>query len=214
MYDKSLLAKSIGASFGVVAIVAFVFVSTGTAYALPVSGIGGFSIQADQIEGDDMLLYPGVHETNTDTDRPVAVVELRRNVIDGLQLEKTIDLDALSGNVLTGNFRLVIGAGDGVEAQRLLLKTPSLTADDAVFSGLEIENRGGDDLNRVFDIEAPSDPDIETRRINLTGGENPGLTLDNADIQATYLATDQISLPDMSLDVEYDPDGDGTYEIS
>lgn len=212
MYDTTLLAKTTGASLGVLALVGLLFLSTGTAYALPVAGIGGFTIQADSIEGDDMLLYLGIDEVAGEGDYPQSVVELRKNRIDGLTLTKEVALDEVSGDVLDGNARLKLESDDGVVAERLVLKTPSLNADSATFSGLEISESGSDDLNKMFDIKAPADPDVETRQIDLDGGENPGLVMENAEIEASYLATDEITLPGLELDVQYDADGDGDYD--
>jgi hypothetical protein len=209
MYDKTLLAKTTGASLGVVALVGLLFVTTGTAFALPVAGIGGFQIQADRIEGDDMLLYPGIADATNQEDAPVMIVELRENRIDGLELSKRIDLEDFGAD---GELKLVIESGDGVVAEELLLKTPGLTADEATFSGLEIGEDESDDLNEVFEIRAPSEPE-DTRQIDLDGGENPGLVMKDANIQATYLATNEITLPELKLTVKYDRDGDGDFEF-
>lgn len=214
MYDTSLLAKSTGVSLGVVALVGLLFLSTGTAFAMPVAGIGGFTIEADHIEGDDMLLYTGVDEIAGTGDYPQSIVELRENRIDGLELKKEIELADYSAGALDGTARLVIASDDGVVADRLLLKTPSLSADSATFSGLEIDEEDSDDLNQIFDIQAPSDPDVETRQIDLDGGENPGLVMEDAEIDASYLATNEITLPGLSLDLQYDADGDGDYEYA
>jgi len=213
MYDKAKLAKSTGASLGVVALVGLVFLSTGTAFALPISGIGGFLIQADQIEGDDLLLYPGLADGSNQENYPHAIVELRNNEIEGLRLTKTFDLSDYT-DVVDGRARLVIeSSGDPVTINRLLLKTPELNADTATFSGLTISENDSDELEESFSIRAPSDPP-ETRQIDLEGGENPGLMLEDAEIRATYLATDEITLPNLALRFELDTDGDGDYEYS
>lgn len=209
MYDTNLLAKSTGASLGVVALVGVLFLSTGTAFAMPVAGIGGFQIEADSIEGDDLLLYPGLADGSNQDDYPHAIVELRNNEIEDLRLTKTLDLSDYTD--MDGKARLVIKSGGTVEIERLLLKTPRLTADEATFSGLEISESDSDDLEESFSIRAPSDPD-DTRQIDLDGGSNPGLQMTNADIQATYLATDEITLPDLELKFQFDSDGDGDYE--
>jgi hypothetical protein len=210
MYDTNILAKSTGASLGVVALVGVLFLSTGTAFAMPVAGIGGFQIQADSIEGDDLLLYPGLADGSNQDDYPHSIVELRNNEIEGLRLTKTFDLGDYTDS-MDGRARLVIESGGTVEIERLLLKTPELGADEATFNGLEISESDSDDLEESFSIRAPSDPD-ETRQIDLTGGENPGLEMTNADIRATYLATDEITLPDLELKFQLDTDGDGDYE--
>lgn len=209
MYDTNLLAKSTGASLGVVALVGVLFLSTGTAFAMPVAGIGGFQIEADSIEGDDLLLYPGLADGSNQDNYPHAIVELRNNEIEDLRLTKTIELSDYTD--MDGRARLVIESGGTVTIDRLLLKTPRLTADEATFSGLEISESDSDSIEESFSIRAPSDPD-DTRQIDLSGGSNPGLQMTNADIQATYLATDEITLPDLELKFQFDTDGDGDYE--
>lgn len=210
MYDTNLLAKSNGASLGVVALVGVLFLSTGTAFAMPVAGIGGFQITADSIEGDDLLLYPGLADGSNKDDYPHSIVELRNNEIEGLRLTKTLDLSDYSDS-MDGKARLVIESDGTVEIDRLLLKTPELNAEEATFNGLEISESDSDDLEESFSIRAPSDPD-DTRQIDLDGGENPGLEMTDADIRATYLATDEITMPELELKFQLDTDGDGDYE--
>lgn len=212
MYDTTILAKTTGASLGIVALVGLLFLTTGTAFAVPLAGVGGFQIQADSIEGDDLLLYPGLADSSQVDDYPNSIVELRSNTIEGLRLTKTLDLSDYT-DAADGRARLVITSDGTVEADRLLLKTPALEADEATFNGLEISESDSDSLDRAFEIRAPSNP-AETRQIDLDGGSNPGLELENADIRATYLATNEITLPGLELKFQYDSDGDGDYEYS
>jgi hypothetical protein len=235
MYDKSILAKSTGASIGVVAIVGMLFLSTGTAFAAPISGIGGFVIQADRIEGDNLVLYPGAGDAENTANLsgvaggakdayPQAVVELTQVDIDGLTLIKNFDLSKYG---LNGRAQLVITAGNGADAEALLLKTPQLSADNAVFSGLEIDEtaqsgtnnaqQGQQQLSESIQLTAPSNlgnnpQGLPEKNIQLGNNANPGLVLSNANIRATYLATNQITLPDLALEVRFDYDDDGTYE--
>jgi hypothetical protein len=213
MYDKKLLAKSTGASLGVVAIIGLVFLSTGTAFALPISGIGGFLIQADRIEGDDLLLYPGLADGSERENYPHAIVEIRDQEIEGLRLSKTFDLSDYTG-VVDGRARLVIESdGDPVTINQLFLKTPELNADEAQFSGLEISENDSGDFEESFSIEAPSDMP-ETRSLDFEETDDPGIVLDDAEIRATYLTTDEITLPNLALSFQLDTDDDGEYEYS
>lgn len=207
MYDKETLAKSSGVSLGVVAVVGLLFLSTGTAFAVPVAGIGGFVIEADSIEGDDLLLYPGVSETSEAGDYPQVVIEMRETEIEGLVLTKEIDLDGYDGVPLDGTAEVTIETDENVTSDQIFLRSPALEAQEATFSGFELSEQGSDDLNEAFSIRAPTNETPDTRQIDLDGGENPGLVMDDARIQATYLATNQITLGGLSLDVSYD-DGD------
>lgn len=208
MYDKGLLAKSTGASLGVVAVVGLLFMSTGTAFALPISGIGGFEIAADEIQGDDLTLYPGAGDASNITQYPQGVVELTETTIQGLELSKTFDLNNYG---LSGNAKLLITSSGEVTSEELLLKTPKLTADEAVFSGLEIDESSTGGLSEIIELNAPSNPE-QGKDISLSGGSNPGLVLTNPEIQATYLATNEITIPGLTLQVQFDPNNDGTYE--
>ena len=221
MYDKSILAKSTGASLGVVAVVGMLFLSTGTAFATPISGIGGFVIEADTITGQDLMLYPGdgdAENYSSGEGYPQGVVELNGVTIDDLKLIKRFNLNQY--NVADANARLVITAGKGsanVTSGQLLLKTPELSATNAEFSGLEIDEENAADtrkgIHNMITLRAPGNATEAsvTRQVNLTGGSNPGLLLEGAQIRATYLATNTITLPNLGLEVQLDTNNNGNY---
>jgi len=214
MYDKGLFAKSTGASLGVLAVVGMLFLSTGTAFATPIAGIGGFVINADGIEGDDLILYPGSSDAENAIVYPQAVVELSAVEIEGLELVKVFDLDQYG---LSGNARLVITAGDAGQnatASSLYLRTPQLSADTAKFSGLTVDESNTNAIDQIITLRAPNTPGVTTREISLSGGSNPGLQLHNPSIRSVYLATNEITLPNLGLEVQFDPDNDGNYEYA
>jgi hypothetical protein len=226
VYDRSILAKSTGASLGVVAVVGMLFLSTGTAFAAPISGIGGFKIQAEEIQGDDFILYPGSGDAENISQYPQGIVELNSVTIKDLTLIKRFNLDQYG---MTGNARLVItaGANSDVTSGQLLLKTPELEASSATFSGLTIDEKNATEteqgIKQMITLRAPETPtqgpdgDIAggPRQVTLDGGSgNPGLVLQDANIRATYLATNEITLPDLGLEVQFDPNNDGTYEYA
>jgi hypothetical protein len=229
MYDKSILAKSTGASLGVVAVVGMLFLSTGTAFALPIAGIGGFNIQADSIAGDDLFLYPGDGNAENTQLYPQAIVELNSVEIDGLILTKEWDLGPNGYGVTPSdtNARVVISAGSGsdnVTSGQLFLKTPKLSADTSTFQGLEITentipdaNKNKDTISQSLELRAGDDNhnfgEADARQVSLDNSNaDPGLQLRGANIQATYLATNEITLPGLALQVQFDGDGDGNYD--
>ncbi|SEP01132.1 hypothetical protein SAMN05216388_10276 [Halorientalis persicus] len=212
MYDKSLLAKSTGVSLGVVAVIGLLFLSTGTGLAVPIAGIGGFTIEADSIEGDDLVLYPDVVERDQGSDAPQAIMELQANRIEGMRLVKTIDLGGVSLDTLDGTARILIESGGTVETDQILIRSPGLNASEASFSGLRMTGSDSEDITETFQVTAPSEP-VEGKTVDIDGGENPGIEMTDVEIHATYLATNQITLPDMELRVQYDADGDGEYEF-
>jgi hypothetical protein len=251
MYDKSILAKSTGASLGVVAIVGLLFLSTGTAFATPVAGIGGFTIEANEITGDNLILYPGTSEAENSTginpdaqnepgapdyrdQYPVGIVELTNTEIRGLELTKVFELGEYSKvtdaspAIIPGNARIkILSSGPPVTTNSILIKTPQIGATNATFSGLQIkENQVEDpgDITSWLELRTqenanspiPDDgaPVQYDTNYNYTGGSSPGLLLEQPFIRATYLATDSITIPNLRLEVQYDPDGDENYEFA
>ena len=216
MYNRRTLAKGTAASFGVVFLVMMLVVSTGVAFSAPLAGIGGFTIKADRIEGDDLYQYVGVSDTSERSGTPVAVAEFTEIRIEGLQLMKEFeDMPAIGGNA-----RIVITSTDTVRADSLLIKQSYIYAENSTFSGLLIDETNSADVSEEFRQVAPStdaqrhrgaDRLTNPRTINLTGGENPGQVFENATIQAHYQAVNQISIPGLTLATEYDANGDGDY---
>jgi hypothetical protein len=83
-----------------------------------------------------------------------------------------------------------------------------------------IDEQNSDDLSAKFQQIAPSTEAQRTRgadsltdpiSINLSDQSNPGIVLQDATIKATYQAVNEISIPGLTLVVEYSPnDGDFT----
>jgi hypothetical protein len=230
MYDKSILAKSTGASLGVVAIVGMLFLSTGTAFALPISGIGGFTISATEINGNDLVLYPagpadGADAENTDQ-YPQAIVELTGTEIVDLRLEKTFDLGQYGFPDSAGNARLVITAGNNgstVTTEGILLKTPKLGASSATFNGLTIDEDNSTSIRDTFEITADVDGSLgddeytgtkQGLTLEYQGSDTYGLQLENPNIRATYLTTSSITLPNLALEIQWDTNDNGQFTDS
>jgi hypothetical protein len=219
MYDKKVLAKGTAVSFGVVALVAMLIVSSGMAFAAPISGIGGFTIQADELRGDDLYLYPGVSDTSERGGVPVATAEFSSVEIDGLELTKTFeDVPAIGGNA-----RIVITSTDTVTADSLLVKQTKLEASSSTFNGLLIDEENAN-YSDSFKQVAPSTAEQRqegvdgvtgsAKTIDLSNASNPGIVLQNTTIRAHYQAVNQISIPGITLATEYDANGDGDYTDS
>lgn len=242
MYDKDILAKSTGASLGVVAIVGMLFLSSGMAFAMPLSGIGGFQVQSDYVTAEDFILYPGAADAsdydnpNTgESQYPMAVNELDNAYIEGLALIKEIDLSDSIG----GQAAVVITAGSPVEANSLYLKTPALEADQAVFAGQTISEGDADgDVSEAFQLRADgfasNDTGVADTQIlgdslsdevyldssvegvdsqPIQSDRDETVYLENTNIQAHFLVADTLSLSDLGLEVWYDENGDDSYEI-
>lgn len=216
MYDRRTLMKGTAASFGVVILIVMLVVSSGAAFAMPIAGIGGFTIEADRIEGDDLHQYVGASDAGEESDVPVAVAEFTQIEIEGLELSK--ELESLPG--IGGNARVVITSTGTVEADSLLIKQTKIEAEESRFSGLLIDEENSGDVTEQFKQVAPSTEQERTegidagttgKTIDLGSGENPGQVFENATIQAHYQATNSISIPGLTLATEYDANGDGDY---
>jgi hypothetical protein len=187
MYDRSRMAQGAGASLALWALIGLLVTSTGVAYALPLGGVGGFVVNGSQVTAEDITLYPGVDDTSERSAYPQAVVELQSVQIQDLTLRKTIPVDAIPG--LSGTATLSIVSSGTTEADRILLKSSALTSDRAIFQQLQIDEQPVDDPSSQFTLRADGDP---------------GLELQNANIRAHYLTTSSITLPQLSLTVDYD----------
>jgi hypothetical protein len=212
MYRKSTLAKGLSASFGTLLLVGALVMATGTAYAMPLAGIGGFTIQAEEIRADSAVIYPGSGDTSEQGAYPMAVIEQKGVEIDGLKLIKELDVSAIPG--LSGNARIVMSSSETVEADQQLIKVSNIQAEQATFNAQVIDEHDSNDATRKFDIKSGSaTEDIEGRTVSIDS-DGPAQVLKNAKIRTHYLATNSISLPGLELDIQYDQDGDGVYQES
>ncbi|MFB6172613.1 MAG: DUF6230 family protein [Haloarculaceae archaeon] len=206
MYEKSTFAKGTAASLGVVALVGVLVMASGTAYAMPVAGVGGFTIKAKKVTSQQVVIYPGVDDTSERSAYPMAVVEQKGVEIEGLRMIKELDVSPMPG--LSGNARLVISSSGTVTADQQVLKFSRLDAEKATFNGQIVDERASDDPSRKFEISSGS---YDGRTVDISD-DGPAQVLRNATINAHYLASNQISMPGMQFSVQYDQDGDGTYE--
>ena len=216
MYDRRVLVKGTAASFGVVFLVMMLVVSSGAAFAMPVAGLGGFTIKADRIEGDDLYQYVGTSDMSDRASAPVAVAEFTHIEIEGLELSK--EFENIPG--IGGNGRVVITSTGTVKADSLLIKQTKIDAEESRFSGLLIDEENSDDATEQFKQVAPStqrertegiDRFTDPKTLDLDNGSNPGQVFENATIQAHYQATNSITIPGLTLATEYDANGDGDY---
>lgn len=196
MYNKTTFAKTFGAGLGVMLLVAAVGVYGGLAYAVPVSGVGGFTITADSIEGENAVVYPQVGETSEQSERSMSVVELQSATIENLRITKTVSFPGV------GERQVVITAEDTVETDALMLKTSSVFAEDSTLTGLQLDENPTSEASREFVISAGGADDAQSARTVDIQGDNPGLSIQSAELQSHYLVTNQISIPGLSVTVE------------
>ncbi|MFD1587794.1 PKD domain-containing protein [Halorientalis brevis] len=172
--------------------------STGVAYALPLAGVGGFTITADSVSADNLVLYPNVGDTSEREAFPQTIAELQGTTLKDLTASKTIDLD--STPALTGKFRVSLVTEGRSEGGAVLLKSTALQSSSAQFNDFAIKEMESSDTFGQFGIESKGP-------ITLNGsGQYP------VRIRAHYLAINTISTPNLRLSVCYDPDDDDAYE--
>lgn len=205
MYEKSTFAKGTAASLGVVALIGLIVMASGTAYAMPLAGVGDFKVKANQVTAQQVVIYPGVSDTSNQAAYPMAVVEQKGVTIKGMQLIKTLDVGSIPG--LSGKMRMVISASKPVHADKQVLKFSNLQAKSASFNGQIIDEHNSNDPTKQFDIGAGS---YHGRTININKS-GPAQNLKGVTINAHYLASNQITLPGMQFSVQYDPSGNGNY---
>lgn len=213
MYNKRTFGKSMGASVAVLTVIALLVMSSGVAYAVPLAGVGGFTIQVDKLTAESALIYPGTADTTNQDAYPMGVVEQKGVTITGLKLIKTLDVSSIPG--LDGNARLIMSADGEVTADQQMVKVTNIQAETAVFNQQVIDVTNSDDPSRSFGIwmgdASKSQNKLANGRIVDLSSDGPAQKLVNAEIQAHYLASNSISLPGLNLKVKYDEDGDGNY---
>lgn len=201
MYDTKRLVGGTGASFLVVALVGLVILSSGTAYAAPLASGNGFTVEADEIRSDEFLFYPSAGENDAGS-TPVMVAEQRDVEIDGLRLTRTQEVPMMDGTM-----KISFTADETVEADQQYIKLTGLDAEQAKFNGQVIDAQPSDNPEQQFQQRAGSNVDPEDGYITDIEGEDPGMVQKDVEIDMVYLASNEISLPGLEVDVEYDSDG-------
>jgi hypothetical protein len=193
MYNRKRIARGAGTAIAVWALVGLLVMSTGTAYALPLAGIGGFTISAEEIGANNMFMYPGSGSTEQVDTYPQMIVEMEGAVLTDLRLRKTIDVSGVAG--LSGNLSIRFVSNGQTDSSDVLVKTSAIESRETEFEDFLIDDMNGTSPGSRFKIES----------------QGP-VTLKQSNIRAHYLATDSISLPNLQMVACYDPDGDGEYD--
>ncbi|QLG49167.1 DUF6230 family protein [Natrinema halophilum] len=197
MYDTKRLVVGTGVSFLVVAAVGLVILSSGTAYAAPLASGNGFTVTADEIRSDEFLLYPSSGENDAGS-TPVVVAEQRDVEIDGLELTRKQNIPMMDGTM-----QISFTAEETVEADQQYIKLTGLEAKEATFNGQVIKTQASDNPERQFQQAAGENVDPEDGYITDIHGGSPGMVQEDVTIDMVYLASNEISLPGLNVDVEY-----------
>jgi hypothetical protein len=216
MYDNKRLASGIGVLFMLWTLVGLLVVSSGVGVSVPLTGTGGFNVSASYFGASESESIPAT----TSNGAAAAKFEIAKTVAQDLEVEKTLAIDSLPG--VQGNLRLVITA-DRATLNTVMFKTDSLTAGTAIWRGFVLDERVADDRFGEFVAYAGPAPQsaVSTGTRFAIDGSDPGATdqseepafqLYNAEFKMSTLTADQVSLENLGLIVQYDPDDDGTYE--
>lgn len=205
MHDKSRLLKGTGVSIAVLAMIALIVVSTGTAFATSVAGVGGFTIEADEIRIEGLTIYPGTTDTSGQSgDIPAATQEMQSVEIDGLYLNKTQSLP------MGGQMKMTITATGTVESSEQVLKASYVQAEKATLKGQVIDEQNQDPQ---FSVQSCSNDSFDGHTIDINPDcSGADVVLENPHIRGHYLATNRIVLPGQKILISWDKDGDGEYE--
>lgn len=176
MYGGKKFWASFGVSLAVmVAAVAFLM-SAGVAFALPVAGIGGFSVTSNQIDLTNFKLLPTLGQTSERQLTPQANVQADAT-IHGMTLTKDFVLPM-------GTARVTISTDQDVTATGLVMNLTGMQA-DAAFSNMAIKEFYNVDPSKTLSLTADT------------------AIMKNADIRAHYLFTNSITIPSLSLNVDW-----------
>ncbi|WP_380705456.1 DUF6230 family protein [Salinithrix halophila] len=148
----------------------------GVAAAVPIAGIGGFSIEADRIVITDFKLLPKVGPTSEKKAVPQVATQMDAK-IRGLRLYKDLHMPG------QGKVRILVTASGEVISKGMVLDMSKLTGDHD-FKKLTIKEKTSNDFRQKFGMDAPD------------------LVLTNPKMRGHYLFNNSISLPGMKLELK------------
>jgi PKD repeat protein len=200
MYNRKRIARGAGTAVAIWALIGLLIMSTGVAYAVPLAGVGGFNITASEITADDLVLYPGVGNTDSEENFPQTVVQLSNTDIQQFALTKDLDLGSAPMFPMSGTVRIKFLSPGGTDGGNVLVKSTALGAERATFNDFVTNDTNASDARGRWRIRSDGP-------VTLEGTDRSGVR-----IQAHYLAADRISITDLRFFVCYDVDNDGTFE--
>ncbi|AMX82389.1 hypothetical protein GS3922_01075 [Geobacillus subterraneus] len=151
---------------------------TGVAYALPLGGVGEFTVQFDKLNGQGFKMYGGMAESGETKQTPVFVNEIKNASIQGLKISK--DFEALG-------LRVVIEAGGTVSIDGLVQKATQING-NITFGSLTMKE------NYVGDVQDP----VQKAAQEFTQGAD-SISIENGDLKTVYLFQQKVSLPGMKV---------------
>ena len=223
MYETKRLASGVGVLLALWALVGLLVMSSGVGLAVsaPLSPSGGFVVEANYLGAAESISEASSTET---TGQPAAEFRITKSYAEYLSLMKTLDVSDVPG--LNGQIRILIQS-DTARLQGVTFMTNDLTASTARWRGFVLDERYADSRFDQFYSYAGPDPEGAPNtddEMEVGGSEplgadewprksrEPGFQLYNARIEMSSLTADQVSLSNLDLRVQYDPDDDQDYE--
>jgi hypothetical protein len=211
-YNRRRIGQGVGLLIALWAAAMMLMLSTGVALSVPPAE-GGYKLEADSVQGETFRLYAG-YTDSTQSDRLTAAVnEIGSISSSGLRIVKRLSLEDMPG--VNGYLRVGIATGSAnAESGTLTLKARTITADQLRLRGAVIDEDFGADISNRFVIYAGNNPEaIAEKDLNIeTPGSQNAFEATNLRTRAYYINADRLQLSNLRLVMEYDPDGDGTYE--
>jgi hypothetical protein len=200
MYDQRAFTLRTVVSLLATGGLVMVLVMAGTTYAVPLGGIGGFSVIADEITADSAALYPGYGQTKTQEKANVIIVELRGVEITGLTLTKSLDTSSVPG--ISGDSEVVLDSKKPVSADQLVLKTTGITADRGRLNNAVITEQTSSNPSDSFLVSAGSASGSYEGQITSIDNNRQAAKLTNVELSGHYIAAGALTIPDLTLKVK------------
>ena len=156
---------------------------TGVAAAVPLSGVGEFTVKFDKMVGKDFQLLGGMADSVSKKNNLVAVNKINHATIYGLEISKEISIPGLP------TIRVVIESKNPdkpVEIDGLLQKA-TVVSGDAEFTNMEMKET----------YVADKDPLTQAAE-GFTQSANT-ITINNGVLKTLYLWQDKVSLSNMKV---------------
>ncbi|UZJ77997.1 DUF6230 family protein [Fictibacillus sp. KU28468] len=175
--NKKVFWKAFGSGMIVLtALLSFMGIS-GTAYAIPMAGIGDFYVVFDHLEGKGYTFYPKMGESSKEKSTPQGTNLIKDLTINNLQLYKDFNI---SGDKW---IRVKITAKKPVHISGLQQDASVINA-DAKFGNLALKEKQSNDWQKQF------------QQMSST------IQLDHAKIKTHYLFQEKVVMNGMKVTVE------------
>ncbi|MDF9744631.1 DUF6230 family protein [Natrinema salsiterrestre] len=178
---KKFIVAFLGANVLLISVVGG-FATTGTSVAVPMSDTGGFTVAFDELEGNGFEQYSTMEDNGVCEQYPVSETRIDNGTIEGLHLFKDLEMPVANDTV-----RVSIRA-DSMEFEGLTQR----------FTYLE------GDLS--FDGEQVVEYDDDRDRMRISARN---ITIENSSIQTENQYITYLSLDELDVDVETNPDDAG-----